>query len=453
LSDDEMHFDEVAYREPERLCRPDLDRDWACIAYEVPGPNDLDIYLDRKPADAIERHALRDTSVELGGILLGKECVDEETGEPFVWITEALEAKHYENTQASFTYTHDSWQEITRERDQKHPELDIVGWYHTHPDFGIFLSSHDLFIHHNFFNQRLQVAYVVDPIRQTRGFFQWRGTEMDQVGGFYLISHRNERQALARLVNDLENIPNTEGGGSGFSPRLEAELIAMLTRPHQAPTVIDRSQSAAVFSVIGVLMGSLLMGAVMWLNSLSQTIKDQVDAVNDLKKAVAKSEDAQARENDATRVARKNMDSILNDIPSDKLSDMLKKSVEEREKARQDLAVQRDLNTRLERDAKRQETLLREQAGSLKETLEKREKDWKTSDVANVEKIDTLTKQLKDFDEYKTGVLARKYQSAWYVAAVALVGCVLLTLSLIAAIARNLPPEPPLHEERPHSIS
>ena len=112
------------------------------------------------------------------------------TGEPFVWVTESLEAKHYENTQASFTYTHDSWEEITRERDAKHPDLDIVGWYHTHPDFGIFLSSHDLFIHHNFFDQPLQVAYVVDPIRQTRGFFQWRDGQMDQVGGFYLTARR-----------------------------------------------------------------------------------------------------------------------------------------------------------------------------------------------------------------------------------------------------------------------
>ena len=61
----------------------------------------------------------RDTSVELGGILLGKECLDQQTGQPFVWITHSLEAKHYANTQASFTYTHDSWEEITRERDQK----------------------------------------------------------------------------------------------------------------------------------------------------------------------------------------------------------------------------------------------------------------------------------------------------------------------------------------------
>ena len=202
---------------------------------KCPAAADLPIFLDRRAADAIERHALSDTSVELGGILLGKECLDQQTGQPFVWITHSLEAKHYANTQASFTYTHDSWEEITRERDQQFPEFDIVGWYHTHPSFGIFLSHHDLFIHQHFFAQPLQVAYVVDPINQTRGFFQWRNGGMAQVGGYYVAADRADRVALARLVNDLEQIPNPEGTqAERFSPRLEAELINMLSRPATA---------------------------------------------------------------------------------------------------------------------------------------------------------------------------------------------------------------------------
>ena len=75
-----------------------------------------------------------------------------------------------------------------------YPDLDIVGWYHTHPDFGIFLSSHDLFIHRHFFAQPLQVAYVVDPIRQTRGFFQWRDGG-DRPGGRLLPHGRPGRPA------------------------------------------------------------------------------------------------------------------------------------------------------------------------------------------------------------------------------------------------------------------
>src|SRR4051812_27996089 len=227
-----MVFDEIRYREPVRLLRPDRDRRHACLSYHVPGPEDLPVFVDHQTADAMERHALSDTSVELGGILLGKECVDEASGTPFVWVSRSLEAKHYANTQASFTYTHDSWEEITRERDRLHPDLDIVGWYHTHPSFGIFLSHHDLFIHQNFFSQPLQVAYVVDPIQSSRGFFRWSNGQMVQVGGFHLCAERSERLALSKLANDLENLPSPTGqGGSALSPRLEAELIKMLSRP------------------------------------------------------------------------------------------------------------------------------------------------------------------------------------------------------------------------------
>ena len=205
---------------------------------------------------------------------------------PFVWITQSLEAKHYANTQASFTYTHDSWEEITRERDRLFPDLDIVGWYHTHPSFGIFLSHHDLFIHQHFFAQPLQVAYVVDPIQQTRGFFQWRGGDMAQVEGFYLTADRGDRIALARLANDLENLPNPqEHGGGALSPRLEAELIKMLTRPSApayAASAVDRFQIAAVFGMLGSMLGVLGVAAGLWLYQLHGRIQEQADAIKAL---------------------------------------------------------------------------------------------------------------------------------------------------------------------------
>ncbi len=286
------------------------------IACGTPTHEDLPIYLDRKPADRIERHALSDTTVELGGILLGLECVDERDGRPFVWITEALEARHYENTQASFTYTHDSWEEITRERDARFPDLDIVGWYHTHPDFGIFLSSHDLFIHHHFFAQPLQVAYVVDPIRLTRGFFQWRDGQVELLGGFHLAAGRGERLTLARLANDLENVPVAAGeaGLSGLSPRLEAQLIAMLNRPQ--PTVFtapgSASQGAAALVLLGAALGVLILAAGLWLNSLHRTVEDQAEAIRSLERAVT----ARADDVDAARLKAKEqaLDALLHDV-------------------------------------------------------------------------------------------------------------------------------------------
>jgi proteasome lid subunit RPN8/RPN11 len=292
LSGDEIIFGDISVREPERRQRPDRDKRFASIAYEVPGPIDLPIFIDLRAADAIERHALSDTTVELGGILLGKECLDSATGQPFVWVNRMLEAKHYANTQASFTYTHDSWEEITRDRDRLYPEYDIVGWYHTHPSFGIFLSSHDIFIHQHFFGQPLQVAYVVDPINQTRGFFQWLDGGLAQVGGYFLTADRADRVALARLVNDLEKLPNPEGSGGGaLSPRLEAELIKMINRPahRDVTSPVERVQTAAVFGMLGAFLGLLLVAAALWLLQLHGRIQEQNEALKTLSHSIEQS--------------------------------------------------------------------------------------------------------------------------------------------------------------------
>jgi proteasome lid subunit RPN8/RPN11 len=277
---DDMVFGDVRYREPVRAVRPDRDPRRACLVYGVPRPGDLPIFLDRKSADAIERHGLSNTTVELGGILLGKECIDPATNEPFVSITQALEARHYESTQASFTYTHDAWEALTREREAKYSDLDIVGWYHTHPDFGVFLSGHDVFLHGHFFGQPLQVALVLDPIRQTRGFFFRQGNQLVQTGGYYLVADRAERVALARFVNDLENLP-TPDGGSMLSPRLEAELMSMLNRS-RTPAVVDRSPVGPMYLIMGLVLGLFMTAVFWWLSLLAQDLRGQSEALRQL---------------------------------------------------------------------------------------------------------------------------------------------------------------------------
>jgi hypothetical protein len=65
--------------------------------------------------------------------------------------------------------------------ERQHPTRRILGWYHTHPGFGIFLSDMDMFIHGNFFNLPWQVALVYDPHSGEEGLFLWKdgSTERD----------------------------------------------------------------------------------------------------------------------------------------------------------------------------------------------------------------------------------------------------------------------------------
>jgi len=50
---------------------------------------------------------------------------------------------------------------VHREIDKKHRDKKIVGWIHTHPDFGIFLSEYDKFIQQNFFGEADQEVFSV----------------------------------------------------------------------------------------------------------------------------------------------------------------------------------------------------------------------------------------------------------------------------------------------------
>jgi len=61
------------------------------------------------------------------------------------------------------------FQRIKKKR--KNENLKIMGWWHSHPNLGCFLSSTDLLTQKYFFPKEYQVALVVDPIRNEFDFF------------------------------------------------------------------------------------------------------------------------------------------------------------------------------------------------------------------------------------------------------------------------------------------
>jgi proteasome lid subunit RPN8/RPN11 len=54
-----------------------------------------------------------------------------------------------------------------------------VGWYHSHPGLGVFLSEQDRFIHKSFFgDEPWYIAVVFDPASGERGVFVWAGEDI-----------------------------------------------------------------------------------------------------------------------------------------------------------------------------------------------------------------------------------------------------------------------------------
>lgn len=69
--------------------------------------------------------------------------------------------------------------EAVFEANHSDPHLINVGWFHTHPGHGVFMSGTDK-ANHRAYEQDWQVALVVDPIRREFGFFV--GKECTPVG-------------------------------------------------------------------------------------------------------------------------------------------------------------------------------------------------------------------------------------------------------------------------------
>lgn len=146
--------------------------------------DDVKVYIKQNVYKALEKYALADTEHERGTIILGDYC--EELGKTHVIISDYIEAKYTDASASTLTFTHETWDYVNKQHDELYPDRKIVGWQHTHPNYGIFLSNYDIFIQENFFNMPFQIAYVIDPIQNLRGFFQWKNGKIEKLKGFYV---------------------------------------------------------------------------------------------------------------------------------------------------------------------------------------------------------------------------------------------------------------------------
>ncbi len=158
------------------------DNDQVGISLQPPressgyGGRDVVVMVAESVLEEVRRHGQQDTSREQGGILVGTVASSQD--KVYVNVEAVIAAPQTRAKRTSITFTHDSWAHINQVKDSDYPDQDIVGWYHTHPGFGIFLSDYDTFIHRNFFPAAWQVALVIDPLSDESGFFVWKGNEI-----------------------------------------------------------------------------------------------------------------------------------------------------------------------------------------------------------------------------------------------------------------------------------
>ncbi len=125
---------------------------------------------------AMHQHAAKSLPNETGGFLLGRVAQDHRDDCWHVEIEDAVPVEPLTQNPVQFTFT---WRDVDRIRNyrEEHGKT-LLGWYHTHPDLGIFLSETDLErTHRVLFSAPFQIALVYDPVRCRAGYFFWEGAQ------------------------------------------------------------------------------------------------------------------------------------------------------------------------------------------------------------------------------------------------------------------------------------
>ena len=148
---------------------------------------DFRIFIAESAFDRICNNA--EKTREVGGILVG-DVLRDKNG-PYIKVEHVIEALHAEEKGTELTITHETWNHIHEQMDKTHSGKRILGWYHTHPNFGIFLSEQDQFIQQSFFNLAFQVALVYDPVRKVHGVFTWRDNKPWRVRQYWIGTHQH----------------------------------------------------------------------------------------------------------------------------------------------------------------------------------------------------------------------------------------------------------------------
>ena len=208
---------------------------------DVPG-------LDGEVREHVYAHVFGNADREVGGVLIGR--VAGHSAIPLV--TAAIAAASAAEGRAELTFTQDTWEHVHKVLARDFPYDQIVGWYHSHPGFGIFLSEHDLFIHRNFFSGTSQIALVVDPLKGVEGVFGWQD---EQVAKWYDRPTARPGLGVAQPRLDPRAIAPSPGVGPPPGHRV--------ARDDPAPPPPSRFRQPVSY-VLGAALAGVLAGVALW---------------------------------------------------------------------------------------------------------------------------------------------------------------------------------------------
>ncbi|HYE17093.1 MAG TPA: Mov34/MPN/PAD-1 family protein, partial [Tepidisphaeraceae bacterium] len=231
----------------------------------TPGRLDrFQVLVRQSVLNQIHRHGLAAQDIKICGVLVGD--VYHDARGPYAYVEYAIEGNHATGRSTQVTFTADTWTHIQTIMERDHGNRRILGWYHTHPGFGIFLSEMDVFICTNFFPEPWQIALVYDPKAAEEGIFVWRNDRPEPDP--FLVEPDDKPEQLTQIVNKAKDT-SSQAMPSGDLSALTTRLDAIEKRQRTLLTVLLLTLLIAI---------AWPLAAVVWLPELLKGDRPSVPA-------------------------------------------------------------------------------------------------------------------------------------------------------------------------------
>jgi len=218
------------------------------------------LVVDSEVVRQIRQRARSNSKTEVCGVLIGQDR------DHRIDVAACIEGQNAEEAGAHVTFTQDTWEHIYAVKDQKYPSERIVGWYHSHPGFGVFLSDHDTFIHKNFFSSPGQVAWVFDPHSDEEGCFGWVGGRIERLTQIGVVDRRGGEEAH-EAAEPEPGVAKDEDDRDSDTPRENKKISPIRIRRRDANATTESTDSSLerlVFRVFFYLAALALGFALSW---------------------------------------------------------------------------------------------------------------------------------------------------------------------------------------------
>jgi len=140
----------------------------------------FDLYLSKTAVEKMVNHAKRFGRMrkEAMGFMLGDVC--ESDGRRFVMVRDIATGALLSSADR-VRFDNESYHELFSELDASGFDYVIVGWYHSHPGYGCFMSSIDVNTQSASFREGHLSAIVIDPLLKEIAAFKLKGRRCAQV--------------------------------------------------------------------------------------------------------------------------------------------------------------------------------------------------------------------------------------------------------------------------------